>query len=1084
MNPLVPDFILQQDAQDRTSGSFEAAALFVDIAGFSAMTESLAPRGRDGAEKLAHALRFYFDPLAAAVHDAGGFITGFAGDACTALFPARAGHRPGLRADEPPSAPDPGRDPGAQALEAAHHMQRFVEEHPVYATADGKFPFSIRVGLSWGTVGWGIVRVTHVPASDPTSGPTSHRVLPDRSFYYFQGPPIDACAAVEQRARAGQVLLDEALRRRVPAALAVRVEEGIYRAVSPKRAIRRAPAEPKPADKPPTTFSGVTLADVGASFLAPRVLDIPPQGEFRDVVSVFVAFSGAADVPGLIRLLNELATGYGGTFTGLDFGDKGTNSLIHFGAPVSHENDTERALDFVIELRRMCASVAKVRAGVTRDVRYVGWNGGTRRREFACLGRGTNLAARLMMKAAWDDVLCDEKVHADAAAAYELEPRGELALKGFEQPVPAWGLGQRRAAREQPRGFSAKELVGRAAELARLLSSIEPVFSGKFAGLVFIDGEAGLGKSYLVETARRRLEAAGRSFLWIEAPCDQTLQRSFNAFEVALKDRFGQSPAATKEENLARFDEGFAALLATVPESAGPLRREVADGRTLLAALLGHRLPGSLYERLSPKERFERTLAAIAAWVRAESLAQPVIIHLEDGHWADLETLRAVQTIAAMGRSEEGKALPRLMPGLPVAVVCTARYTDDGSPFRIPLDAGVPVRNIALGPLSPEEIGRIAENVGGRPVPDVFRAMLIDGAGGNPFFAEEIFGYWRDTDVPFAEPSISSPSVALLPSDVNSLLVARLDRLPPRVKLTVLAAAVLGKEFDLRVLKAMAAGDGEVDEHVRVAEAMRIWIKQGAFRYRFRNTLLRNSAYEIQARARLQRLHLLAAEAIEGVYAGDLDRHHAAIARHYRRAGQPDKARPYFLAAAREAGSRYAHAEAKRHYKSYMKLVERPTPESVVARYELARDVYEPRGELARAHEEHVRVIEEAQQIGDVASDALGRLGLGRVAWSMRRLDDARTYLAQALAGARGAGNRWAEALSLAHLALVLKAAGLREEARSTFERALRLGREIGMHEGTSIFGDMIASFDADPQPLEVLERYEQAMTVQQPARG
>src|SRR6185369_746263 len=97
-----------------------------------------------------------------------------------------------------------------------------------------------------------------------------------------------------------------------------------------------------------------------------------------------------------------------------------------------------------------------------------------------------------------------------------------------------------------------------------------------------------------------------------------------------------------------------------------------------------------------------------------------------------------------------------------------------------------------------------------------------------------------------ADPSISSPSVALLPSDVNSLLVARLDRLPPRVKLTVLAAAVVGKEFDLRVLTAMAAGDAEVAEHVRFAEAQRIFLPIAGTRYRFRNTMLRNAAYEIQ----------------------------------------------------------------------------------------------------------------------------------------------------------------------------------------------------------------------------------------------
>lgn len=1053
MNPFVPDFILQHDAHDRTGGAFEGAALVVDVSGFSALTESMVQHGREGAETLAHALRFYFDPIVSAVHEAGGFITGFAGDACTALFPQSA-----------------HRNAAAYALDAAHRVQRFGAEHPIYRAPNGAYPFSIRIGVSWGKVSWGIVRVTHMPisgplSSGPPSGPASYRLLPERAFFYFLGSAIDACAAVEQRAVAGEVLIDAALRRRVAGAEATHAEGDLFRSTNPGKQVRRLPV------------SWVPQASEGAYFLAPGVSEIPLQGEFRDVASVFLSFEQVGDVPGLIRLLNELATGYGGTFTGLDFGDKGTNSLVHFGAPVSHENDTERALDFALELYRMCHRTVRLRAGITRDVRYVGWNGGTRRQEFACLGRATNLAARLMMRAGWGDLLCDPTVVADAGAAYDLDPRGELTFKGFEQPVMVHAVVAKRATFEQPRDFSAKELVGRAAELARLSASIEPVLKGRFAGVIHIDGEAGLGKSYLVENARRLLEARGETFLWIEAPCDQTLQRSLNAFEVALKQYFEQSSGNTKEQDLERFDEVFLRLLTRLPPSLPALVRELENHRSIYAAILGHRSLGSVYERLSPKDRFERTLSAIATWIRAESSLSPVILHLEDAQWADGDTLRAVQSIARLGRNNE-TGVQRLVAGLPVVIVCTARYKDDGAPFRIELDRGIPIRTIALGPLSPDEIGKIAENVRGRPVPDVFRALLIDGAGGNPFFAEEIFAYWSDAEVPLADPSISSPSVALLPSDVNSLLVARLDRLPSRVKLTVLAAAVVGKEFDVRVLIAMAAGDAEVIEHVKFAEAQRIFVPQGAATYAFRNTLLRNAAYEIQARARLQRLHMLAAEALESVYAGDLERHHASIARHFRRAGAPLRARPYFLSAAREAASRYAHAEAKRHYKSYFKLVETPTPESVIAHYELARDVYEPRGELGKAQDEHSRVIDDARRLADPATEALGQLGLGRVAWAGRRLDEATARLDHAVTGARRAESRWIEALAMAHLGLVHKAAGKGDESVRDFGRALDLGRELRMHDAASILGDMVAHHQAGQRPAEVLVLYEQAMAV------
>src|SRR6201999_188209 len=154
-------------------------------------------------------------------------------------------------------------------------------------------------------------------------------------------------------------------------------------------------------------------------------------------------------------------------------------------------------------------------------------------------------------------------------------------------------------------------------------------------------------------------------------PCDQTLQRSLNAFEVALKQYFQQSSANTKEQDLAHFNEVFLKLLTRLPSSQAALGRELEQHRSVYAAILGHRSLGSVYERLSPKDRFGRTLSAIAAWIRAESALQPVILHVEDAQWADGDTLRAVQSIARLGRNNES-GVQRLVPGLPVVILSTS----------------------------------------------------------------------------------------------------------------------------------------------------------------------------------------------------------------------------------------------------------------------------------------------------------------------------------------------------------------------------------------------------------------------------
>src|SRR5262249_34266968 len=145
----------------------------------------------------------------------------------------------------------------ARALDAAHRMQRFLVDNPLYETPYGQFPFSIRVGLSWGRVAWGIVRMVHLSSPEATLGGASEqRPRPDRAFYYFQGPAIDASPAVEHRAQPGEVPLDPAFRRCVPEAEASPVDGagGLFRAAASGKPARRLPASWHPPAPTPAAF--------------------------------------------------------------------------------------------------------------------------------------------------------------------------------------------------------------------------------------------------------------------------------------------------------------------------------------------------------------------------------------------------------------------------------------------------------------------------------------------------------------------------------------------------------------------------------------------------------------------------------------------------------------------------------------------------------------------------------------------------------------------------------------------------------------------------------------------------------------
>src|SRR5262249_54163261 len=154
-----------------------------------------------------------------------------------------------------------------------------------------------------------------------------------------------------------------------------------------------------------------------------------------------------------------------------------------------------------------------------------------------------------------------------------------------------------------------------------------------------------------------------------------------------------------REEKHVLLESALERLSARVPGSDERIQKELTEARSLFGALLGVHWRNSLYERLDPKARFDRTLSAPFASLRAEATQQPVILHLEDAHWVDEETRRAIEVIS--------RAAATVSKPPPFAILCTARYRDDGTPCRFDLDAKVRRTEITLGPLSAEDIAKI-----------------------------------------------------------------------------------------------------------------------------------------------------------------------------------------------------------------------------------------------------------------------------------------------------------------------------------------------------------------------------------------
>jgi len=1076
----------------------EGAALFADISGFTPLTEALtlALGPRRGIEELTAQINRVYDALIAKVETYGGSVVGFAGDAITCWFDAA-----GLSAQAPPDDPESVASGGRSAA-----TLRAVACALALQGAMGAFA---AVPLQQG----GTVAL-HLKVA-VASGPARRLVVGDPAIQLIDalaGATVARTATGEHLAQRGEIVVDRVTVER----LAERARYGERREADDEQYRVLDSLLVAVAPMPWSAEIGLDEARYRA-WLLPAVYDrlLDGLGEFlaelRPAAALFLSFDGidfdgdleaGAKLDRFIRAAQAVLGRYGGTLLQLTIGDKGSYCYAAFGAPASYEDNARRAVATSLELRGLAAELGflrPLRIGISQGMMRSGAYGSATRRTYGVLGDEVNLAARLMQQAAPGEVLASGRVRDQVSAAFSWDTLPALAIKGKAEPVPLARLVNIQTMRQS--ADSEQTLVGRDAELARLLALARPIFAGRFAGLVTVFGEPGMGKSRLVAELRRRLGSAshgrrgGRRATgevgWLTLPADEILRQSLNPFRTLLRGYLDQDPGAEPEANAARLNAALDGLIAALAGVGGRRRAarqalvaELERTRSFLAALVDVRRPGSLYELLEPKLRFENTLAALKALILAESLRRPLVVHLEDAQWLDADSLAALQLIA------------RNIAEYPILIVATSRYGDDGSPPELPLDEGVPRQTLDLAAFSPVGVRAVAEGVLGRPVSDDLAAFLAEKTGGNPFFVEQLALDLRERGLLVEEaPATGAPILALrgdgaleIPDTVNAVLIARLDRLAARVKAVVQTAAVLGQEFEVRLLSGMLRDDPQTAAQVREAERETIWSALSELRYLFRHALLRDAAYAMQLRSRLRELHRLAAEVLERVYGGDLAASAADLAYHYRRAEDVPQERRYARMAGEHAAARYANADAAAFYGRALELTPAADGPGRYALLLAREQVYDLQGareaqradlaalsslaaqldDPARRVEAALREARYADVTGDYpamiaaarraielaqggrrsADEAAGHLHWARALWYQGDYAGVRAQATQALELARIVGERRLEADSLRVLGNAAMYQGNYDEARNAYEPALQIQQALGDRQG------------------------------------
>ena len=856
MHRVVPELIVENYRKGCYSGEFQAVSLFLDLSGFSTMTDVLMQHGQHGAEVLAGLMYGLFDPLVQSIFDYGGKIVGFAGDGVMALYP--------IEADT--------RSTALKALTAADVIQKRFQEHSIRQTIYGEFSLSAKIGLGCGTVSWGILRSARG----------------DQATYYFRGSAVEEAAEAEHHAKAGEVLLSRNI--------SELLREDIYS--TPSDSLRCFAGfcveTPRPAR---VEFPPVDLT-IARHFMPEDVIANDVRGEFRQVVNLFMRFPELSSdaLENMMSTVFDLRNRYGGLVSRLDFGDKGSNMLMLWGAPVAYENDIGRALNFLLDLKS--AMDFPITAGVTYYISHAGYLGSSLYEDYTCYGWGVNLASRFMMTAKPGEIWVDDRIARRVASRFELDYVGKLTFKGFSAEQKVYLLRGYTQILESP---YQGELVGREEELAQLVRLAEPLWQGKFAGLLLISGEAGIGKGRLVHEFRASTRQKGKKILWAICQSNQILRQSFNPLRSWLFKYFGISRSQLVEEQKQAFNAKLDALLESLPDSE--LAQELRRTRSILGALLNLRWDDSLYEQLDAEGRYNNTFLALIALLRSESLRQPVILVLEDFQFTDKDTRDFLPHLK--------RSILAAEQSYPMAIFVTTRPPGHGLAKDL-IDA-----RIDLGSLSPEAIAHLIEiSLGGSPAPDLVN-LTAERSEGNPYFAEQILRYLQEENLIETSGAgwrlVREIEEAFLPGDIRSVLVARLDQLGRGVRESIQTASVLGREFEIALLEQMWRQDDQIHQHIAQAEQAAVWNPSDELHYVFSHGLLRDAAYEMQMQARRKELHALAVEALEHLY-GDVKNRYAELAYHARYAGLNAKAQQYYFLAGNLAAESYQNHQAIEYY--------------------------------------------------------------------------------------------------------------------------------------------------------------------------
>jgi class 3 adenylate cyclase/tetratricopeptide (TPR) repeat protein len=575
----------------------------------------------------------------------------------------------------------------------------------------------------------------------------------------------------------------------------------------------------------------------------------------------------------------------------------GDGLLVYFGYPLAHEDDAQRAvraglgiLDAVQALNVRLAHDqgvrVAVRLGIHTGLVVVGAMGSGDRQEQLALGETPNMAARLQGLALPGTLVMSEATSRLVQGYFVCQDLGLHTVKGVDQPMAAYQVLQESTAQSRLdvaalRGLT--PLVGREEEVGLLLRRWVQSQEG-LGHVMLLSGEAGIGKSRLVEVLRERVKQEGYTRLAFR--CLPNYQQSALSPIIAQLQRWLQwHRDDTLETKLTKLEQALQAYRFALDEMV-----------PLLAALLSVPLPEARYAPLhmSPQRQRHKTLAALLAWLLAEAERQPTLLVWEDLHWADLSTLEFLSLLIAQ------------TPTARLLMLLTCRPE-----FRPPWVLRSYLTHLTLSRLGRAQVEAMIEHItGDKALPAEVVQQIVTKTDGVPLFVEELTKAILESSLLRQHADryeLIGPILSLaIPATLHDSLMARLDRLAAGKEVAQLAAT-LGRTLPYELLRAVSALDeATLQQALACLVDAELLYQRGVppqATYMFKHALIQDAAYQSLLKSTRQQYHRRIAQVVAEHFPDTAEAQPELLAHHYTEAGLAEPAVAYW----QRAGKRTKH---------------------------------------------------------------------------------------------------------------------------------------------------------------------------------